>query len=89
MNSSIDIRVVGQMSELKEFVNLCKVIQHLGRMGSNRTIKLTVDGDGSGRLAFYGIERKPHVPSGVEYIDFNSNGIDVDSEEALDLYIGE
>jgi len=86
VNKSFDIRVVGQEPEIKEFINLCKVIQSLGRHGANRTIKLSVDGDGSGRLAFFGIGKEE---GRTKYTDFNSNGIDVDSEEALDLYIGE
>lgn len=87
-NVSFDLRVVGQESEIKDFINLCKVIQQIGRNGSNRTIKLTVDGDGSGRLSFYGIDRRKDLLAD-KYTDFNSSGIDVDNEDTLDMWIGE
>jgi hypothetical protein len=79
----IDVRVVGQKSEIRDFIRLCKVIQCLGRVGSCRTIKVTVDGDGSGRLAFYGVK------DGKDFTEFNSEGIDVDDKEMLDMWIGE
>jgi hypothetical protein len=69
----LDIRVVGNKEELSAFVGLCKVIQYLGRSGSSRDIKLSVDGDGSGRLSFYGIM------SEGKFVDFNCDGIDADN----------
>lgn len=89
MNEFIDIRVVGNHTELKEFVNLCKVIQRLGRCGASRTIKLDVDGDGSGRLAFYGINHEEQAINNGKFSEFNSEGIDVDKVEELSLSIGE
>lgn len=48
----ITIEVVGEESELLEFVALCAKIELLGMWGCNRTIPVEVDGDGSGRLIF-------------------------------------
>lgn len=48
----IDIRVVGQLPELQEFLRVCKLIQTFGTRGTSRTVKVRVDGDGSGRLRF-------------------------------------
>jgi len=87
MSKFIELRVIGEKSELKDFIRLCKVIQRLSITGSCRTIKVTVDGDGSGRLAFYGIEGANE--EGKTLIPFNSEGIDVDNEEMLDIWIGE
>jgi len=86
-NLSIDIRIVGHKEELVDFIRLCKAIQHLGRVGSNRTIKLTVDGDGSGRLAFYSIDGGNEEDK--TFIPFPSSAINVDKVEELDMWIGE
>jgi hypothetical protein len=77
----MNIRVVGQKSELKDFIRLCKVIQRLGQVGSCRKIPLIVDGDGSGQLSFYGIDENN------EPVEFNSEGVDVDKIE--EMWIGE
>ena len=80
--SRVDIRVTGHMEELKEFVRICKVIQKLGEEGSNRTFKIGVDGDGSGHLKFQGI-------SNEILTDFNTDGIDTEKLNEMDLSIGE
>jgi hypothetical protein len=77
----INIRVTGQESELKDFIRLCKIIQRLGRVGSCRKIPVVVDGDGSGKLSFYGIDESNRL------IEFNSEGINVDKIE--EIWIGE
>jgi len=82
MKKYVDIRVVGGEEELLEFADLCKIIQRLGRVGSNRDITITVDGDGSGRLSFYGIENG-------KFTEFNSEKIDVDDKDLMHVYIGE
>lgn len=38
--------------DLASFVQLCKIIQYLCGVGSSRTIKVHVDGDGSAGLRF-------------------------------------
>lgn len=83
-NIAVDIRVVGQKDEVLEFISICKVIQHLGRIGCCRKIPIVVDGDGSGRLAFYGIKE---INPEAGFIEFNSNEIDVEKIE--EMWIGE
>lgn len=51
-NYYVDIRVTGGKEELNELLVLLTKIQVLGSVGSNRTIPVTVDGDGSARLRF-------------------------------------
>jgi hypothetical protein len=51
-NYYVDIRVSGGKPELQELLELLIKIQILGSIGSNRTIPVTVDGDGSARLRF-------------------------------------
>lgn len=51
-NYYVDIRVTGGKEELNELLLLLTKIQVLGSVGSNRTIPVTVDGDGSARLRF-------------------------------------
>jgi hypothetical protein len=51
-NYYVDIRVSGGKPELQELLELLTKIQILGSIGSNRTIPVTVDGDGTARLRF-------------------------------------
>lgn len=51
-NYYVDIRVTGGKEEISELLVLLTKIQVLGSVGSNRTIPVTVDGDGSARLRF-------------------------------------
>ena len=51
-NYYIDVRISGGKEELRELLELLTKIQILGLIGSNRTIPVTVDGDGSARLRF-------------------------------------
>lgn len=51
-NYYVDIRVTGGKEEINELLVLLTKIQVLGSVGSNRTIPVTVDGDGSARLRF-------------------------------------
>lgn len=48
----IEFKVVGHDEELKAFASLLQLIQSFGQYGMSRTIKVNVDGDGSGRLSF-------------------------------------
>ena len=44
MNKYVDSRIVGVSDEdLDEFLYLCRVIQHLGLIGTNRKIEVVVD----------------------------------------------
>ena len=54
----VDLRIVSRCSrqELVEFLRLCMKIQYLGCVGSSRSIKVHVDGDGSGSLLFYTLD---------------------------------
>jgi hypothetical protein len=48
-----DIRVAAQNEEdLKSFTNLCCIIQGAGDLGAGRTVRVFIDGDGSGRYNF-------------------------------------
>lgn len=78
-NTYIDIRVVGQEPEIKEFISLCRVIQQLGRTGSSRDIKVSVDGDGSGRLAFYSINNGEEFDTHGKFTEFNSSKVNPDN----------
>jgi hypothetical protein len=51
-NYYVDVRVSGGKEEIRELLELLTKIQILGSIGSNRTIPVTVDGDGSARLHF-------------------------------------
>ena len=51
-NYYVDIRVTGGKEEINELLVLLTKIQVLGSVVSNRTITVTVDGDGSARLRF-------------------------------------
>jgi hypothetical protein len=51
-NYYLDISVSGGKEEIQELLELLTKIQILGSVGSNRTIPVTVDGDGSARLRF-------------------------------------
>jgi hypothetical protein len=51
-NYYVDVRVSGGKEELRELLELLTKIQILGSIGANRTIPVTVDGDGSARLRF-------------------------------------
>lgn len=55
----VDLRIVSRCSkeELIEFLRLCMKIQYLGCVGSSRSIKVHVDGDGSGSLLFYTLDK--------------------------------
>ena len=57
MNKKIytDIRVYGHQSEIIEFLRLCRFIQTFGDHGTGRSIKVSIDGDGSGHLQFAGL----------------------------------
>ena len=48
----IDIRVIGNLTEVCEFLKVCGAIQWCGNVGAGRNIPVSVDGDGSGRLSF-------------------------------------
>lgn len=60
----VDFTVIANgQSELDNFVHLLGVIQKLGEAGTNRTIKIVVDGDGSGRYTFADTHTGKVVPS--------------------------
>lgn len=57
----IDIRVIGSEPELTNFLGLCKLIQTFGTYGTSRTVKVIVDGDGSGHLRFSMLEKSEEM----------------------------
>lgn len=52
MKEYIEIKVMGHLPEIVEFLRLIRYIQSLGSYGMSRDIKVSVDGDGSGKLKF-------------------------------------
>ena len=80
------IKVVGEETELIEFLRLLKTIQTLGTFGCSRDITVSVDGDGSGRLKFGLVEPDDEVvPLPLLYYEEWNE----DEEQFLKLYIGE
>ena len=63
MKSKLTLSVIGNDAELKEFIKLCAYIQSFGTYGMNRTLHVTTDGDGSGRLTFIDETTKYEMPS--------------------------
>jgi len=61
-NDYIDLRVHGDESTLIEFARLCGKIQYAGDVGSCKTVRLTIDGDGSGRQKFACLEQDEVLP---------------------------
>jgi len=64
MKSKMQINVIGNDAELKEFVKLCQYIQSFGSYGMSRCLHVNTDGDGSGRLHFIGEDggELPNIP---------------------------
>lgn len=49
----VDVRVTARnASDLAAFIQLCKTIENLGKIGASRDIRVLVDGDGSADLRF-------------------------------------
>ena len=53
MKSYIDIRVMANSSDLRDFLEVLGAIQYLSAVGANRVIHLRVDGDGSADFEFH------------------------------------
>lgn len=73
-----NLRIEAGEAEIKEFLKLCATINILGLQGTNRSFKVTVDGDGSGFMKF----KLLHNEEEVEFDQFDVENID-------DIYIGE
>ena len=52
----VELIILGNISEIKDFLKLCGKIQWCGAHGTCRTVPVVIDGDGSGRHA--GKEKK-------------------------------
>ena len=84
MKSKMTFTVVGHDSELQEFVKLCALVQSFGTYGMSRTIKVDVDGDGSGRLQFFNAkdEEMPNLDHKLlNDVDASKTGFHVDIGE--------
>ena len=80
-NVILNMSVVGNEPEVQEFIRLCQTIAGLGIQGASRGITVSVDGDGSGRLAFFdAIDAKPFP---------HLEGFDPDIKRHLEISIGE
>lgn len=64
--------------ELREFIDLCRVIQFLGAIGASRLIPVAVDGDGSARLRFE-----------IDGKELESLAVDIKDSTLPKMYIGE
>ena len=64
MKARINLSIVGNQPELGEFLKLCQYIQSFGAYGMSRCVNVVTDGDGSGRLSFFGDndEELPNIP---------------------------
>jgi hypothetical protein len=83
MKTRVGIEIVGNEIEIAELFRILKCIQKCGQLGTNRTFKINVDGDGSGHLKFL------YKNEFGEDILFPTNDIDLDKEENRNLSIGE
>ncbi len=83
---SVDIRVTGLMSTLKEFVRVLAYLQKCSRLGTCRTIPVQIDGDGSGKIKFAIIDPDGGEPTelDVSQIKIPEDGSDIETQ-----YIGE
>lgn len=78
----IDLRIYGHQPEIIEFLRLCRFIQTFGHYGTGRSIKVTVDGDGSGYLRFEG---KKEDGSPLKLEPFNRDDIGEVREFQVDI----
>lgn len=84
-NYKLDIQVIGQESEIVEFLRFLGAVQYLGNIGASRDLNLSVDGDGSGRLNF-----KVLWGGETEHKDLESTKIDTGSSKTtFNFYLGE
>lgn len=90
----INIEVIGEESEIHEFVQLCAKLELSGTWGANVTIPVNIDGDGSGRLCFNALTQTQDrgIVDIVKYARENlkkSFKLEVDSDSIETHYIGE
>lgn len=83
MKNRIGIEIIGSQTELVELIHVLKCIQKCGELGTHRTFKISIDGDGSGRLIFC------FKNEFGEDEFFPTDNVDLDKEEKRTLYIGE
>jgi hypothetical protein len=80
----LNFEVIGYKSELSEFLKLLAYIERCGNIGHSGTIKVCVDGDGTGRLTF-------STPDNLNiYSEVYSSSIisEIDNKDQS-IYIGE
>lgn len=93
------IEITGSDTEVLEFIALCAKIELLSSVGANRTIEVTVDGDGSADLKFNAIaitdseagDSIIEVDLVKMWIERNRNQFieQIDSDEMQEHFIGE
>jgi hypothetical protein len=83
MKNRVSIEVIGHDTELTEFFHILKCIQKCGQLGTHRTFKISVDGDGTGRLLFL------YKNENGEDVFFPTDDVDLNKEENRNLSIGE
>lgn len=87
----IDVRISGDKPEIQEMLELLTKIEILGNVGANRTIPVTVDGDGSARLSFKTLNTEENqIESMREFRSIQNFIKEVESGEDISgHYIGE
>ena len=87
MSAYVDMRITANSdNELIEFIRVLKYIEKFGVLGTCRTIHLTVDGDGSGRMRFEILENGKYTD--IVYGD-NIPVFDIGYNSEYNLSIGE
>lgn len=86
MKKFIDVRVVGNSTELVEFLRICRLIQSFGTYGMSRKIIVDIDGDGSGHLRF-GVVNGDGKVEDMPPIDHKE--LDAQGKEGWRMSIGE
>ena len=85
MGSYMNLKVTSTSdSDLNDFLRLCSAIHKLGLHGASRTLKVNVDGDGSGFFKFELL--KEDGSSSEEILPFEA---DVDDIEDIEFSLGE
>lgn len=77
-NKKLRVEIIGEDEQLQKLAYFLRLVEYLGNVGSTRTLKLWVDGDGAARL---------HVnfPDIKDKIEVNENVLNNDSLLRIDI----
>jgi len=84
----VDLRVEAFEEDLNDFLTLLGKINYTGRIGASRSIKVNIDGDGSG---YIGVKRLSDKKPIHEWVNLDEKQLKKvsDGEDFDDHYIGE